>query len=99
MCPVNPKRNILVDSFSTSGLRYREAYSALFFVCLFFSVVVLPFFFSLFFSSVSHRWKKNVKYMSLSFPLKHFLTMNHLVGYTWAFQVVVVDERSQFLFR
>lgn len=98
MCPVNPKRNILVDSFSTSGLRYREAYSALFFVCLFFLLLFCLFFFIILFICFSSMEKK-VKYMSLSFPLKHFLTMSHLVGYTWAFPVVVVDERSQFLFR
>ena len=71
MYPVNPKRNILVNSFSTSGLRYREAYSALFFVCLFFLLLFCLFVFSLFLSSVSHRWKKNVKYMSLG--TVHFL--------------------------
>lgn len=38
-------------------------------------------------------------YISLSFPLKHFLTMKHFLSKTWAFSVVVVDGESQFLFR
>ena len=72
MCPVNPKRNILVDSFSTSGLRKREAYSALFFVCLFFCCC-FAFFSVLFISSVSLKWEKNCEIHVIKLPINTFL--------------------------
>ena len=73
MGPVNLKRNILVDNFSTSGLRYREAYSALFFVCLFFLLLFCLFFFFIILFICFSSMEKKCEIYVIKFPIETFL--------------------------